>query len=278
MEYTATSIKEVIMRVIRDLDNKLPSRFVDSMLEWIPEAMGELETPYTLMKCSTPDYGKSGALHTKNYAVSLPCGLVTLLAVEDQYGNRVHRTGQQTDITSGSALNSSGYNDGARTTDFQTSTDEYGNGEQTIPWDGSDIVPVQASNQLATYDIKFNYLQTSEECMFVKLHYEALPIDKEGYPLIPNVQEYKEALKWYIMEKLIGAGFPHPTIPNNLTGLQYCRGKYDHYSGQALGKIKMPDQDRMARLHYSFVRLIPPTHFYDDFFIGSSQQQDIRHI
>ena len=114
--------------------------------------------------------------------------------------------------------------------------------------------------------------------MFVKIHYTALPTDDEGYPLIPDVAEYKEALYWYVMQKLIGTGFQHPVIPMNLNGLDYCDAKYKEYAGRALGEIKMPDQDRMGKLRNSVTRLIPPFHFYEDFFQGSEQVQPIAGI
>ena len=274
-EYTATSIKVVIAKVIRNCGGRLPGHLLEDLLEWIPEAVDQLETPFSLMKTSSPDYGNSGELITNNHVVHLPCGLVNLLSVEDQYGNRIHRTGQQTDITSGSALGGNSY-DAARTTDFVTYTDSILN---TVPWDGSNIKQAPETGQVpATYDIKFNHLQTSEECMFVKIHYEALPVDKEGYPLILDEVNYREALYWWVMSKLIGQGLVHPVIPATLQGVEYCVEKFEFYGSRALGKLKMPDQDRMARLHNSTVRLIPPTHFYEDFFIGSSQKEQIGFI
>ena len=271
-EYTATSIKVVISKVIRDLGNKLPGHLIEPMLEWIPEGIDQMETPFSLIKCSTPSYGESGEYVTKNHVVKLPCGLVGVLAVEDMYGNRVHRSGQQTNIRSTTALGGNADLNPARTTDFETYVDGVLN---PVPWDGSNIAAMNSGEVPAAYDIKFNYLQTSEESMFVKIHYEALPIDKEGYPLILDEVNYREALYWWVMGKLIGQGFKHPIIPASLQGMQYCIDHFEKYAGRALGKIKMPDQDRMAKLNYATTRLIPPTQFYDDFFIGSSQRENI---
>jgi hypothetical protein len=286
MSYKSTSIKEVLMRVIRNLDHKIPSRYVDSMLEWIPEAIEELRTPFTLDTKSTPNLNKDGALWSKNHVIKLPCGLVEVLAVEDQFGYRIHRTGQQMDIEDMSPartqLNPS--NDDARVTDFYTDVlppavpgVTIGN-QPAIPWTGTNIKLNTSSVTAAFYDLKMDYLQTSEECMFVKIHYKAMPVDKEGYPLVPDITEYKEALYWYVMKKLIAAGYQHPVLPSSMEGIEYCEKKYETYSGRALGEIKMPDQDRIWKLWASTTRLIPPVNFHEDFFSGSEQIQTVKYV
>lgn len=281
MAYTSTSIKEVLASVIRNLDNKLPGYYTDYILEWIPEAVAELRTPFTLYTTSTPNQNCDGEYITHNHVARLPCGLVELLSVEDQFGYRLNRSGSQLDITNPSIERSVEPNTDARVTDFITRTGSIGTGDEngpSVPWKGENIDKVIAPVTAPYYDIQLDYIQTSEESMFVKLHYTKLPVDEEGYPLIPDVREYKEALYWYVLKKLIGSGFQHPVIPMNLNGLAYCEEQYEKYAGRALGEIKMPDQDRMGKLRNSITRIIPPYHFYEDFFQGSEQIQPVTGI
>jgi hypothetical protein len=281
MAYSSCSIKEILVRVIRNLNNKLPAHYIDDMLEWIPEAVEELRTPFTLDKKSTPNYDCKGQFITYNHVVKLPCGLIEVLAVEDQYGNRIHRTGAQMDLENMSKARSQTDQTDSRVTDFLTNVEVIGTGSEagpSVPWDGSNLTRYVQNTTAAAYDIRMDYLQTTEESMFVKIHYMALPVDEEGYPLIPNQTEYKEALYWYVMKKLIGSGFQHPVIPATLQGIEYCEKKYETYAGRALGEIKMPDQDRMYKLWTSTVRLIPPTHFHDDFFQGSGEIQPVKYV
>lgn len=281
MAYTSTSIKEILGRIIRNVDNKLPSHYIDSMLEWIPEAVEQLRTPFTLAKMSTPNYNCQGQYVTQNHAVRLPCGLIELLAVENQYGQRIYRSGAQLDNTNPSVGRSTVLGDNALVTSFITDVSKIGTGSESgpgVPWDGSNIVADQSPVTMPYYDIQLDYLLSSEESMFVKLHYYGLPVDEDGYPLIPNVEEYKEALFWYVMGKLIGSGYKHPVIPSSLQGIEYCEAKFEKFAGRALGEIKMPDQDRMGKLYNATVRLIPPVHFYEDFFQGAEQMQPIRGI
>lgn len=274
------------MRIVRNLDHKLPSRYMDSFGEWIPEGVEELRTPFTLDTKSTPNMGVDGEFWTHNHVVKLPCGLVEVISVEDQFGYRIHRTGQQMDIEdmSPNRTQLTASNDDARVTDFYTdvlppNTPGVTIGNQpAIPWTGSNIIPNTSSVTCPFYDLKMDYLQTSDECMFVKIHYKAMPVDKEGYPLIPNVPEFKEALYWYVMKKLIAAGYQHPVLPSSMEGIEYCEKKYETYAGRALGEIKMPDQDRMIKLYNSTVRLIPAVNFQDDFFTGSSEVQPVKYV
>jgi len=281
MAYQSTSIQEILGRIIRNLDNKLPSHYIDSFLEWIPEAVEQLRTPFTLYKTSTPNVGCAGEFVSKNWAVRLPCGLVELLAVEDEFGQRIHKSGVQLNVANPSTHRSHVAGGDARVTDFITHTDQITTGNASgpsVPWDGSNIKLSETPVTAPYYDLQLDWLLTSEESRFVKLHYYALPVDEAGYPLIPNVPEYKEALYWYVMAKMIGSGFVHPVIPASLQGIEYCNGKFETYAGRALGEIKMPDQDRMGKLYNSTVRLIPPVHFYEDFFTGGEYSQPIRGI
>ncbi len=71
-EYTSTSIKVVIAKISRDNDNKIPGHYAGLMLEWIPEAIDQLETPFSLLKLHTPSCGKEGELVTYNHVAKLP--------------------------------------------------------------------------------------------------------------------------------------------------------------------------------------------------------------
>lgn len=285
-----TSVKEVMGRVIRDVGGKLPSHYTDSMIEWLHEGIMQLETKYQLIEKSTgnrtlPDGVQNPkALITQNHVVPLPQGLHTLIAVEDEFGRRVRTASDITDMTNQStAFNTTLI--GARPTNFQVDvqshvgTDPAEDGPaSSVPFDGSDLIPSEGGSFEWAYKIQGKMLQTSVQCMFVKLHYLSLPLDEEGYIEVPDVEEYKQALTFYTLRQLIGAGFAHP-IWNGPPGWNHYNSMWEKYAGRALGVIKYPSQDRMEKLRTSFAeRMIPPRHFYSDFFIGGEQTQDINYI
>lgn len=287
MEYTRTSVKPVVAKIIRDIGkNNLDPGYVDSILEWIPEGMEELQTTHEMVTRSTPDVDCEGAYYTKNHTVSLPKGLVYIRAVEDQYGSRLRLGTDETDITHQSSRAHTGAEGpfAGRSTNFQADASEIVGGIQdevtnpVVPWDGRDLTQVDDSQVTGYYKVQGGCLQTYSEAMFVKIHYDCLPTDDDGYPYIIDLHEYREALYWYVLSKLMAAGFEHKLF-KGMQGLSYVQQKFEEYAGLALGKIKLPDIDRAARLRDAFsLRLVPPYHFYEDFSVGGEQVQPIRMI
>lgn len=287
-----TSVKAVIARVIDDIGGKIPSHYMDSMLEWIPQGIRMLETKYQLEESSTGNFTESGeevdpfALYTNNHVVPIPNAVVNIIAVEDMFGERVRIASSQVDFTNQTDRYSTGRGSSgneARPTNFQVDVFDHTGinpAEEiaSVPWDGSDIKQVNGGNLNATYKVQGSMIQTSLECMFIKLHYLALPTDQEGFLMVPDVEEYKQALGFYVLRQLIGAGCKHP-IWNGPPGWNFFDGQWEKYAGRALGKIKYPTIDRMEKLRTGFAeRLIPNHSAYADFFVGAEQIQDIGNI
>jgi hypothetical protein len=287
-----TSVKEIIGRVIDDVGAKLPSHYYDTMLEWIPQGVRMLETKYQLTEDSTGNWTESTeeldpkALYTNNHVVPIPTGVISIIAVEDQFGERVRLAASQIDFKNQSDRYStgSGGNYDARPTNFQVDVwdhqgvDPATGTEESVPWDGSDLKQVIGGQTNATYKAQGNMIQTSLECMFIKIHYLSLPMDQDGYLMVPDVEEYKQALGFYILRQLIGAGFKHP-IWNGPPGWNHYNSMWEKYAARALGVIKYPDIDRMEKLRTGFAeRLIPAHHAYNDFFTGIEQTQEIGNI
>ena len=96
--------------------------------------------------------------------------------------------------------------------------------------------------------------------------------------IVGNIEEYLQALTFYCLKMLIGAGLKHP-IWNGPPGYQYFDQQFEKFAARALGIIKYPDQDRMEKLRVSFgERLIPARHAYMDFFIGMETTQEVHQI
>jgi hypothetical protein len=275
-----TSVEEVIARVASGMGGNLPGQALSDMVDWIGEAMGQLKTKYQLVTKSTPSCGVAGEIRTENHIAPLPCGMVELVAVEDEYGRRMGTGSDMIDITSQSARYYKGLEDSnsdARPTTFNPNTKSYGDGE-AIPWDGSDIEETINPNVKHYYKVQGNKIQTSGPSMFVKLHYLAIPTDKKGYPLVPDEDNYKYALEWYILMRLIGAGYPHPLWKGERGYLQ-CESRFEKYAARAIANITYPTVDQMEKFRRSWAeRLIFPYNYWEDFGIGYEQGQNIGFI
>jgi len=52
------------------------------------------------------------------------------------------------------------------------------------------------------YFIKPGWIVTNKKRGFIKLAYKAIAVDERGYPLIPDLTSYQEAVYWYVVMKL----------------------------------------------------------------------------
>ncbi len=263
MNYLGVSVKEVIARILRNT-RLTDSSYVDDMFEWIPEGIDKLKTKYQLELVPID-------LEISNHACKLPCGLVGIEAVV--YGGmRLREGGAQIAVTRQPSLFNGGLLATPTTGIFQTDTTVTIENRLDPRLTGSDLTLVTEFCNREYYKLQMNYIQTSFECGCITLHYWKRPVDCEGYPLIPDNENYKTALYWYNIAMMIDAGYEHKEGYK----ADYCMQKFEFYGARAITEIKYPSVDRMEKLRQSFIRLVPPTHFYSDFFTNSEQLQEIR--
>lgn len=278
-KYPLVSGKIVIARVIRALGYKLPSNYIDDILEWTVEGLGMIQITNTLITTSTGDQDCPGEIITRNHCAPLPCGYVALLAVEDENGRRLPEGADVTDITSQTSLrhnfvdnfraNTFNVNPFLHQTEDGVPTDEAGT---SVPYFGEDIQQQATTNRTTHYyKIQGNYIQTSFETGYIKLHYLALPVDSEGYPLIPDNQAFIQCLEWYIIKRLIGSGYQHPVF-----SYQYADDQFEKYAARGINEVSYYSVDSAAKLNRSLIRLIPPYNLHEDFGVGGEQPELIR--
>jgi hypothetical protein len=263
------SAKLILGRVARNTGGKLPSMFHDDILEWISEGIDLLSNNNSIEITSTPDDGQPKALQVENHVVCIPKDCCGIIAIEDEYGRILPLGGDVTDLRSTSKSQQTGPNE-ARPSVWQTDgTPVVGN---TTPIFGEDLQPVTSTNRSDNYyKISGSYIQTSFECGYIKVHYQRRPVDKEGYPMIPDLENFKQSLYWYVLKQLIGAGYEHKVFTYG-----QCDEEFEKYGQRAINELNYPSLDAAARANRATVRLIPPSHFYEDFFTGSEQVQEIR--
>jgi len=268
MVYNFVSSKQIIGRIARNTGKNLPSEYIDDLLEWIPEAIEKLHTKYTLVE----DFK---TLEISNHSAPLPCHLMVLNAVEYK-GRRLREGGDIRNLKAPLPFSSrrGGEADLWETETTNKDYSEDGINRQYIEeLRGQDLVKSNVADYTAEYyKLQGNCIQTSFECGEITIHYSRLPLDREGYPLIPDNDNYKEALYWYCLMKMIEAGYEH-----KIFDWKHCWQMFESvYARRAINEIKYPSVDRMERIYRASARLVPPEHFYEDFRINSEQIQDIR--
>lgn len=268
MIYKTVSVREVIARIIRNTGKNLPSELIEDMLEWIPEGIRKLQTKYTLET-------KFCEMEIRGHAAPLPPDLINLVAVEYE-GLRLREGGDVRNLAAENPLNLYRENepdvyqtDTTQHRDYDPET--YPDNDYVTQYRGEDLVRVRPDDYIYEYyKIQLNCIQTSFDCGTITVHYRALPTCNDGYPLIPDNENYKTALYWYVLSMMLGAGYTHKVF-----NYVFANAEWEKYARRAINEITYPTIDTMEKWYRAGTRLVPPEHFYEDFRIGSEQIQDI---
>lgn len=134
----------------------------------------------------------------------------------------------------------------------------------------------------AQYFIKPGWLVTNKNKGYIKLAYKAVALDERGYPLIPDLNSYKEAIYWYVVMKLSFPKFMEGTLSGRGTkySAKYSQSSYyflqqqwNFYRNQAYAEAMMPTADEMQSIKNSWHQLIPDMNSNDTFFEHQNEQE-----
>lgn len=260
MIYQSTSIDEVIARIVRNTRLQDPSYLVDSE-EWIPEAMGYMKTKFVL----APRW-QDVDIHY--HRAKMPCGLVSLRAVQYQNcrlpyynGSRSadsfnNRNSQAASVYPGIPMEG--------TTTFGTQIVKRGTEDDGIPVYRYET-ELEKVNCLSFhvehwYYTEMGYINTSMSEACIRLHYHGIPLDPKGLPLIPDEENYKEALYWYVRAKMIGTGYE-----DKIFTYDSCMARFDTHAQRARSRITYPSVDQQEAKMQNLTRLIMPENYWSSF-------------
>lgn len=250
MIYQNTSVKEVVGRVIRRTGLK-DSSLIPDLHEWIAEAMELLQTTVSLEQ----DF-KTVEVHF--HKAKFPCGLTELWAVE-YCGTRLRYNNGVRDPRTGWVPSEP---ESLDTPVFQTHVTKQNTPKgnylfvdemkalQTRPW-----------NALHWYKIDRPHVITSFEDGEVTLFFGKVPTDKEGFLMIPDEGNYKEALTWFLQARLAGRGYRNPEYT-----AEQMDAKFEQYAGRAIERITYPTVDQMQATTDTLSRLLPDLNYYESIF------------
>lgn len=130
-----------------------------------------------------------------------------------------------------------------------------------------------------SFFIKPGWIVLNRKKGFVKLAYKAIATDERGYPLIPDLASYQEAIYWYVMMKLT---FPKWLKGNfetkrAATGSQYAytyiQQQWNFYRNQAYAEAMMPTESDMISIKNEWNKLIPEWESDEVLFRPEGQKQ-----
>jgi hypothetical protein len=123
------------------------------------------------------------------------------------------------------------------------------------------------------YTIKPGYINTNVGHGYLKLSYNSVPTDDDGYPLIPQLASVQEAIMWYVTMKLmypkVLRGELHQSLHNSM------RVSWNFYRRQAYAELLMPNQDQLESIKNTWNKLVPELHDHGHFYSRTGDEQVI---
>lgn len=116
-------------------------------------------------------------------------------------------------------------------------------------------------NLQQNYSLNPNYINTSFKEGWITVYYNGIATDEEGFPLVPDIYEIKEALSWYILMRMCLRGYKHPVVTFPMAEQQWKT-----YYPQAQNACKMPDIDGYDLFKKTYMGLARDITMSDNFF------------
>lgn len=125
-----------------------------------------------------------------------------------------------------------------------------------------------------TYKIQGNVIYTSIKEGIIEIAYEALAVDSEGYPLIPDNSSFIRALELYIKKQCFTILFDLGKI-NQAVYTNVCQ-EYSFAVGQAQSDLVRPTPDEMESITNMWNTLVPRAFEHSRGFINSGTKEYIK--
>jgi hypothetical protein len=263
MVYKTTSIKPIIARIIRNT-RITDMTYADDMMEWIGEGLNRMMIRWRLEKTNK-------VLEIKNHSAKLPCGLVTLNAVIAN-GQRLRKGTSSIDVRIKNNIVST--DDLATYFVHDTTIKPEDLNQQNFQLLRGEDIKMEASLLIgAFYDLQYDYIKTSFCDGYVTIAYTVAPVDKEGYPLAPDLEETREALFWYVCSRLCFTGYK---LPDPSMDFKFCDKQATKFFRKAKNIIKEQSVDEKEAQVQLLNNLIPPDNYYSTFFMSGEQRKYVR--
>lgn len=233
-----TSLKTVLWKI---MNNKLASELsYDLAAEYILEGIRLIGAPLSLIsKVSSP-------IKIVNYKAALPTDLVELKAIRA--------------MTDKDSIEFD-------TIPLTTATDPF-HGDIACRSNEAE------SDYEVTYVVESGIIKTSFEEGFVQVAYKALPIDEEGYPLVPDNQKVLLALEYYTLFRYLEPLWTIGKITDK--AFNYIDTKKCWYMGAAQADMQLSGYDHVEAMMNTINRLIINTNAQSNFYKGSGIKERFK--
>lgn len=276
MIYKYTKCESVIAKIMADADMSDKSLRVSDIREWIFEAVEKIGAPMQYMQ---KESGRDGCpiLKICDKQIPMPDDLESLTAVaysSEHDGKWVPaRKDDRTFHNNKPGIPSKYHHhpEQAPREPWQTTLSQAISNTGTLEFSDKDK-PWIEDNKDVKYFVKPGWIVLNRDKGFVKLAYKSIATDERGYPLIPDLASYQEAIYWYVMMKLNFPKFIKGTLGGkakfNFNTYAYLQQQWNFYRNQAYAEAMMPNESEMMSIKHEWNKLVPNVeadyHFFND--------------
>ena len=282
MIYNYTRCESVIAKIMADLDSQEVQQRTSDIKEWIFEAVDKIGAPmqYIKKESGTEDIP---LLKIEDNQVPIPSDLVVLDGVA--YSNS--ENGPWVPMTTTTSLFREPTKRPISNEQHQPMREKLMTSQsQLYTMNGMKYVENKMLHDKVNrpeYFIKPGWIVTNKDKGYVKLAYKAIAVDERGYPLIPDLSSYQEAIYWYVVMKLTFPKFMSGTLGGNSKYAQkyaaqsyfYTQQQWNFYRNQAYAEAIMPTADDMENIKNEWNKLIPEMDSRDTFFKNVGKEQSV---
>jgi hypothetical protein len=244
MVYKYESIYNVVEKLYRDYDHQEELDLWD-VIEWAAEALEFIGAGQQYER-------RVAELEVKNSIASLPCNFHSQPIASYQGKPLIYSTGAFGPMS----IDTPGNNDNT-INGFKVSQDNF-------PASGNNTSSIGEKQFPNSFYVRDGVLVTDIREGVIVLEYRAVKTDKEGYPMIPDLQSYREAVTKYCQMKMDHKDWRKGRIKDAI----YSESKrdWDWYCGQARGVANMPNLVYAEAIKDQWVRLRPNQVSFQSFY------------
>jgi len=279
MIYKVASVKRVIAKVFTDLQLQEGDHRISDLVEYAGEAVKKIGAFPTLLTKVT---GKGGLalLELSNYQTRLPSDLTAINQVAYSastsgpfypmiYGSGSFDHGVPTEVTSTTeptvsdhaivVLAMNLYNESYETALARINNNAVSRAQLEALLPGTVGMNTLRDNTSGssdyTYVVTPGYIKTALKTGYIMMSYQAVPVDSDGYPMIPDDESFEEAIYWYINMKIT---YPDWKMGRIRDAVYYdARNSWNFYRKQAYAHAMMPNVDQLESIKNAWLRLVP---------------------
>jgi hypothetical protein len=298
MIYKNTSIKRVIAKVFTDLQLQEADHRISDLIEYAAEGLEKIGAyPYFINKVSGRD--NEPYLAFTNYQCRLPIGFHRVISIAysdsvtgpfypmrystgvlgspDRLNASLTPQNASTEVSSTSdivtlamALYSLTYAAALLKINTEPDTKEL---LTSLLNGGSTVGAENGETSDLTYVIQDGWVKTNIASGYLSVAYQAVPIDIDGYPMVPDDPGFIEALYWYITMKLL---YPQWRDGRVRDAVYFdAKQSWQFYCKQAYGNAMMPGLDQLKSIKNAWLRLIPDINEHDNYFETLGEQEQV---